>query len=281
LATLIKLFCGLTLVVWAGIAQPGSGKFTSDCSLPFTPTGGLKIDESCGMFGSAAGNTSEGLQNKAKNNFCAAGTPATVTPAILLSLQQATSRANVSFGSHGQLPNDRSALEKGFSISGKSYHEGQLVHLAAFFIETHAADLSSGESVNCDTKEDPLGNDVHMALGTAYGADECTSVTAELSPHFRPGDWKILADIKPKDKTKKPDPITQFPVRITGQLFFDASHKLCSSGKAVEGNPARQSAWEIHPVYQVDVCRNQTLSACEADQADVWVPIKNWKPAGN
>jgi hypothetical protein len=73
----------------------------------------------------------------------------------------------------------------------------------------------------------------------------------------------------------------QFPVRVTGQLFFDASHKLCTNGKAVGGNPARQSAWEIHPVYQADVCRHQTLSECEADQADVWIPITDWKPTGN
>jgi len=280
-STLIKSFCVLAFAVWAGAAQPGTGKFTAACSLPFTPTGGLTIDQSCGIFGSAAANTSEGLQNQAKNNFCATGTPATVTPAILLSLQGATAKAKVSFGSEKLLPQDRSTLQGGFSINGKTYHEGQLVHMAAFFIETHPADLSSGESVNCDTKKDPLGNDVHMALGTAYGADECTSVTAELSPHFRPGDWKILADIKPKDKVEKTTPITQFPVRVTGQLFFDASHKLCNNGKAVAGNPARQSAWEIHPVYQVDICRHQTLSECEADQADVWIPIKDWKPTGN
>ena len=265
----------------ATAARKQSGPFVPGCSMPFASTPGLKIDNSCGMLGNAADNTPEGLQNKAKNNFCATAPAATVTPAILLSLQKAAEAAHVSFGSHGALPSDRGALQAGFSVDGKTYKEGQQVQLAAFFIETHPADLSSGESVNCDVKKDPLGNDVHMALGAAYGADECTSVTAELSPHFRPGAWKVIAGIKAKDKTSSPAAITQFPIRVTGQLFFDASHELCKGGAEVSGNPARQSAWEIHPVYKVDVCSHKTLAECDAG-ADVWTPIDKWKaPSGH
>lgn len=278
MSTLMRSACSIALATFACLAQSGAPPFTAACTLPFIATDGLNIDKTCGLFGNADGGTPEALQNQAKNNFCAAGTPVTVTPAILLSLQKAAQKAKAPFGSAAQLPKSRTVLESGFKIQGKTYHEGQLVQLAAFFIETHAADLSAGESVNCETKEDALSNDVHMALGTAYGADECSSVTAELSPHFRPADWKIVADVKAKDKTTKPAPITQFPVRVTGQLFFDASHKLCSNGKAIGGNPARQSAWEIHPVYRLDVCSHQTLSACDAGVEDVWTPIKDWKP---
>lgn len=63
------------------------------------------------------------------------------------------------------------------------------------------------------------------------------------------------------------------PVRITGQLFFDASHLPCSGGIAGSGDPARCSNWEIHPVYAVDVCKNASLSACSFDNASVWVPL--------
>ena len=297
--SLIALLCVLSVWTAGGVAQTKSSKaakasksngtaatssspFTPECSLPFIATPGLKIDQTCGVFGNAAGKTPEGLQNHAKNNFCAPGPAVTVTLAILLNLQRASESASVSFGSESQLPTNRATLQKGFSIAGTTYHEGQRVQLAASLIETHPADLSSGESVNCGTKEDPKGNDVHMALGAAYGADECTSVTTELSPHSRPSAWQILADIAAKDKTEKPAVITQFPIRVTGQLFFDASHKLCSNGSEVPGNPARQSAWEIHPVYQVDVCSRQTLADCQADDAVVWTPIGQWKPpAGN
>jgi hypothetical protein len=293
--TLISSCCLLVVLTFVAMAQNSASKagksknltasggpFTPACTLPFPGTTGLNIDKTCGMLGSETSLTPEGLQNQAKNNFCASGPPITVTPEILLSLQRATEAAKVTFGSHALLPKDRSTLQTGFALGGATYREGQLVQMAAYFIETHPADLSSGESVNCDVKEDPLGNDVHMALGPAYGADECTSVTAELSPHFRPTEWELLGNIEAKNKTTKPAAITQFPIRVTGQLFFDASHKLCTNGQEVSGNPARQSAWEIHPVYQVDVCREKTLTGCAPDNADVWIPIKDWKPpAGN
>ncbi len=295
--TLISSVCLLFVLAFAGTAQTrtsnagkapkskagaATGPFTPTCPLPFPATTGLSIDKTCGMLGSAVAQTPEGLQNQAKNNFCAPGPATTVTPAILVNLQQAAEAAKVTFGSDALLPKDRSTLQNGFAVGGTTYREGQLVQMAAFFIETHPADLSSGESVNCDVKGDPLGNDVHMALGSVYGADECTSVTAELSPHFRPSEWEVIGDIKAKNQTTKPAAITQFPIRVTGQLFFDASHKLCSNGREVSGNPARQSAWEIHPVYQVDVCRQQTLAECETDNAVVWTPIKEWKqPSGN
>jgi len=284
--TLIGLFCVLAAASTCATAQAKkapaatapSGPFAPGCALPFTAQTGLSIDKTCGLIGSAANDPPEALQNKAKNNFCAVGQAATVTPAILLLLQKATEAAKVTFGSHAELPKDRTALQKGFVVGGITYREGQLVKMAAFFIETHPADLSSGESVNCDVKEDRLGNDVHMALGMAYGADECTSVTAELSPHFRPSAWNVIAEVKAKDKTAKPEAIAQFPIRVTGQLFFDASHRLCENGKAEAGNPARQSAWEIHPVYKVDVCGAKTLAACDAANDSAWTPLEKWKP---
>src|SRR5215831_245426 len=167
---LISSLCMLAISV-CGIAQTKTTKnektaksnsmattpFTPPCPLPFTATSGLSIDKTCGMLGGAAAKTPEGLQNQAKNNFCALGPAATVTPAILLSLQHAAEAARVSFGSHAMLPKDRSTLRTGFPVGGKTYREGQRVQLAAFLIETHPADLSSGESVNCDIKGDPLG----------------------------------------------------------------------------------------------------------------------------
>ena len=45
----------------------------------------------------------------------------------------------------------------------------------------------------------------------------------------------------------------------------------------VRPNPNRISVWEIHPVYQFDVCKNTTLASCKAD-ADVWIPLDKWHP---
>ena len=84
--------------------------------------------------------------------------------------------------------------------------------------------------------------------------------------HYRPKDWTrtIL------------NGLTRRPVRITGQLFFDASHKPCHDGKANKGDPRRMSIWEIHPVYQVDVCRNTSMSGCPFDDEDKWIPLNEW-----
>ena len=53
------------------------------------------------------------------------------------------------------------------------------------------------------------------------------------------------------------------PVRMRGQLMFDASHSFCTSaGKRTSGNSARRSGWKIHPVTEFDVCKFKTLTNC-------------------
>jgi len=263
--------------------------FTPACTLPFDAIKqtGLAIDKTCGEPGCADPTTAQGMQNAAKNNFCATGAPVTVTPNMLAQLMAAAQAKGVTSGSESQVPADRSVL-KGFTIGGVTLGEGTVVRMAAFVIEAHYADVSSGESVNCKIGSSAVGaakaqaaNDIHIALGTSYGADECGSVTAEMSPHFRPAAWKVIAGIKPKDKATKPLALSQYPVRITGQLFFDASHRLCAAGVPTSGNPARQSLWEIHPVYTADVCSNKTLSACKVDDDSVWTPLDKWTPPAN
>jgi hypothetical protein len=256
--------------------------FQPACTLPFDAIKqtGLAIDKTCGETGCASLQTPEGKQNKAKNNFCATGSPVTITPDTLAQLQAAAVAKHIPFGSETDLPTDRNALQQGFTIGGAHLAEGMLVRMVAFIIETHYADLSSGESVNCKVVKATAGNDIHIALGTAYGADECTSVTAEMSPHFRPVAWNAIAGVLPKDKVTKAPAIAGFPIRVTGQLFFDASHKLCAGGQPTSGDPARQSLWEIHPVYAADVCKKKDLSSCQVGDESVWTPLDQWKPAG-
>ena len=65
------------------------------------------------------------------------------------------------------------------------------------------------------------------------------------------------------------------PMRFTGQVFFDASHRPCVNGKPVESS-RRVSAWEIHPVYAIDVCINTSLSGCPRTDASKWMPLHEW-----
>ena len=38
-------------------------------------------------------------------------------------------------------------------------------------------------------------------------------------------------------------------------------------------DPVPVSSWEIQPVYAIDVCKNDTLSSCKADNDSVWEPL--------
>ena len=61
------------------------------------------------------------------------------------------------------------------------------------------------------------------------------------------------------------------PIRIRGQLMFDASHGLCEDGYRTSNNPARRSGWEIHPVYSIDVCNATSLATCKIDDENRWM----------
>jgi hypothetical protein len=121
--------------------------------------------------------------------------------------------------------------------------------------------------VNCKTGGE-ASNDIHIELvKTADEDDACKSVTAEMSPHFRPESWSSLPDLK----------IVR-PVRLTGALFFDGSHRPCTATS--RPSPKRISVWEIHPVYQFEVCKFNSRSRCKATADDVWIPLDQWHPHG-
>jgi hypothetical protein len=60
-------------------------------------------------------------------------------------------------------------------------------------------------------------------------------------------------------------------VRLTGPLFYDASHKPCilnSAGKVIRReSPARQTIWEIHPVYSIEVFDTSKSKWVDLDQS--------------
>jgi hypothetical protein len=180
---------------------------------------------------------------------------------------------------------------EGASTEGDTIGEGSYVQFVGYILEGH---FGGGESVNCgDTKRRNV--DIHLALTTEKPTtldlsnydSECTSITAELTGHRRPVDWEILGRMTKSGKGQKliggqaklADEDLQRPVRLRGQLMFDASHSLCSGGHRTTGNPARRSGWEIHPVYSIDVCNVKTLSLCKFDQESRWTPLDVWLKA--
>jgi hypothetical protein len=175
------------------------------------------------------------------------------------------------------------------TTEGDDLGEGALVRYVGFLIEGH---FTGKENVNCDLSKQ-ANYDIHLAFSaqrppasptvTAAEALECGSITAEIIPRRRPVEWNLLGRMsKPSGQGLK-GALAKIiahdldrPMRITGQLFFDGSHRVCANGHRVGGQPARASNWEIHPVYAIDVCDFRSLGTCRWDRDDVWTPLHEW-----
>jgi len=255
----MRRFSALVLMVWLLPSLARSEPFDPACTLPFDALAERHpIDDACDADGRGT-TAKQKAQNRAKNSFCAHGTPVRITFRDFVPLQQSTDNA----GLRG-LQDDRSVLENIRRTSdGKRIGEGTLVRLSAYVVDAHYSNVSKGEAVNCK-RPGQENNDIHIALArTSSEEDLCNTVTAEISPHFRPITWQ-------------PDHLNalgRHPVRLSGQLFFDGSHRPCVNGR---GSPRRASVWEIHPIYSVDVCRNESLQSCDASDESKWVPLEEW-----
>ena len=233
--------------------------FKPGCDSPTFPADKkTPADSFCGISGSGG---AEANQNKAKNDFCSSGDAESVDFDKLKSLQdQVASATGIDWGNkntdnHKKGPTqDRAPLE--------SMGEGKLVVLKGFVL---IARQEGAESVNCgkNAPNSPPYHDIHISIvQSADETDECSSVVAETSPHHRPPEWNA-ANLNAVGKA-------HLPVRITGHLFFDSSHVPCADGKPVPSNPKRVSLWEVHPVYEFEVC----TANCDAE--GTWAKLEDW-----
>lgn len=232
---------------------PVESAFAQTCSSPHFPpnSGPTTIDlTSCTLAGNGG---SETFQNEAKNNFCALGAGKTITIPDLISLQTKVQQDSaIPFGNPHDHPlnpkpgpaTDRKPLQ--------TLGEGTIVSLQGFVLKARP---EGPESVNCGTNIANIdsNHDIHIPIvDSATQTDECSSVVAEMIPHHRPASW--TADNVNIVAQKK------LPVRVTGQLLFDSSHTPCQGGKDVSGDPKRVSLWEVHPIYEFDVCPQGSCS---------------------
>jgi hypothetical protein len=259
------LSAGFLLLLTVPIRGQDGIPFSPPCALPFDEIAmEHPIDEDCGPEGSARNEGQVG-QNVNKNDFCAPGPPALVTRRSFIRLQEEVDELGIQ-----GTPADRSALRELYTTSeGVMIGEGSQVHFAGFILEAHYSNVSSGESVNCK-RRGRSNNDIHVIVddrSSTAPANFCRTITAEVSPHFRPEDWEtgVLNDLRGR------------PLRITGNLFYDGIHDPCRPGR--RASPARISSWEIHPVYRIDVCRDTRLSRCSADDDSVWIPLSEFRLA--
>jgi hypothetical protein len=221
--------------------------------MPFKSDPIPAIDGECSIEG--AGTTDEKIaESKAKNDFCAATAHVKkIEYQTFLDLQDAiTFRRSA----------DRSPLTKITLPNGVTLGEGKYVEYTGFLLHAQYSNKSKGENVNCNIGGEDT-NDIHMQLVKDPGdEDACDSVTAQMSPHFRPESWT-------PDKLNSTRDTTQGRLmRLRGPLFYDGSHAPCHDDK--RPNPQRASVWEIHPVYSVDVCQ-QKGKDCKN-----WIALDEW-----
>jgi hypothetical protein len=248
----------------AADAATGEDGFLPGCELPFGDIAGseLAIDATCPIEG--VGSSEAHLaQNRSKNNFCAPGPVVSLKLGDFERLQDFADQSGIPHGSSNALPANRGVLQNVVMVNGRAVGEGSLVRFVGFIQDAHYSNLSKGESVNCKVKG-KAHNDIHVSLvENSAETEECASVTAEISPHFRPSAWE-------------PENLTDLgrPVRLSGHLFFDGSHVPCRGSK--RASPPRISVWEIHPVYAIDVCAKGSLGACKVTDESLWTPLHVW-----
>jgi hypothetical protein len=245
--------------------QPAPAKTTFDpvCTMPAYPSPAPSvapvIDSQCGLQGSAG---EEANQNAAKNNFCVSGTPKVMTIQDFTNLQnQVDNDPSIPFGNSSKAGRPAGPATNRAPI--QALGEGTLVRINAYVL---FARQEGEESVNCGTAvaNQSAFHDIHIELvGASNVSDECSGIVAEMIPHHRADSW--AADNV--EKAAKGN----LPVRVTGQLFFDSSHLPCQNGAAIGDNPKRISLWEIHPIYQFEVCSSGTCSSGTG-----WVPLDQW-----
>jgi hypothetical protein len=264
-------FFTIAIACWIGFTTCAiAERFPTECSFPKAASGKLrKVDRQCGL-GGAPGTDANRAQNAAKNNFCAEGPIIDLTREHFEQLQSAAERTGVKFGARDRLPEDRSVLRQLLPVpDGARVGEGSLVRHVGFLTNPRNSNVDNGESVNCNFRG-AESNDIHFDLVQDPDDDACLSVTAEITPHRRSPHYEKEVLLQSR--------IAERPVRVTGQLFFDASHKPCVNGEP-HGAPLRISLWEIHPVYTIEVCKRRTLDSCPSNDDSVWLPIERFSNA--
>ncbi len=266
------------LLLWGASSSRAQSKFTlpPGCKLPFAAIAPAQDPVAncgnCGVVSTKAQGAeiaAKAAESNAKNTFCSDTSVKTSVDFQILRQMQAKPVDKNNLG-------DRHVLHGFFKLpSGKAIGEGSVVRLKAWVLDAHVSDCPSGEDVNC-ALAGFANNDIHIPLldpsvAAGRNQDECTSVTAEMSPHFRPAAWSQI-DLK--------TPVHN-AVRVTGALFFDNSHEPCiapSHTSPANKPPFRSSLWEIHPVYQFEVCANTDPNQCDvnSDNTAVWIPYDKW-----
>jgi hypothetical protein len=205
-------------------------------------------------------------ESRAKNNLCVAGNPTGIDYETLTELQDGVDTdQSIHLGDR----NTPSRPTRKYATSKGDLGEGDLVRFAAWVLLAKNSNTSGGENVNC-SKSGIENNDIHLVLAKLVDhadldEDQCHSVTGEAIPHFRPSSWSSVNINSFRDH----------PFLFTGPLFLDSDHMPCRSD-GTGGSPDRASVWEIHPVYDIEICKFTSVAKCSPTSKTAWVAFDNW-----
>jgi hypothetical protein len=156
MARLVSAVVCTSLLVAIGSANAQG--LVPGCTLPFAAIAKHHpIDDNCAARGEvpdppvAANDPAHALQNQAKNNFCATGSPALVTFTSFKKLQQKldTKVPEAKHWTRDKLPADRSVFLGVYTTSeGATIGEGTVVTFAGWLMKLRPG---SKESCNCGT----------------------------------------------------------------------------------------------------------------------------------
>jgi hypothetical protein len=297
-AGLLILFC----VVTAFVVAAEEPVFTPDMTeVPFAKIAQRhEIDRTCPNTGKKDNNLFHYAQNAAKNNFSVKGASIPIAFTDFDRLEQ-SSRQKIEAGEiklEGKYPADRALLQNLIKIDGKPAGEGTAVSLEAYVFNAQYVNTKfnldkeghgrHGEAVDCDNPELDW-NDMHIALCATSNpnTEECLTVTAEISPHYRPAIWSRFHDgqnalveavipglLKQRVVQNHQAGTELVRVRLSGPLFYDASHTPCNfdGEKVTERHaPLRRAIWEIHPVYRIEIFETKDNKWIDLDQ---WAEFK-------
>lgn len=244
--------------------QPASDTgFAQSCANPHFPTDTPTAMDAadCGIAGNGGAET---WQNEAKNNFCATDPAKPITIPEMVQLQSKVQQdQSIPFGKPGQHPLTSTAGPAKDRAPLQTLGEGSQVILMGY---VRIARPEGAESVNCGSHvpADRGYHDIHISIVQNPDDSECSGVVVEMTPHHRPAEWN--------QSNVQAVAVAHLPVRVSGQLMFDSSHTPCVNGTSIQGDPARASLWEIHPIYKFEVCPQGTCSS-DGD----WLPLEAWK----
>jgi hypothetical protein len=206
-----------------------------------------------------------------------------ITISDLVALQEEVDATGMDYGSKFQgknPPMDRTPLTTLPPLpNALRLEEDSLVTFVGYMADAHyspSSETATGETVNCHKAKHDMA-DIHITLTTEAGKIKpkdpkrieklCKSISAEFIPHFRPAVWDVSTLNQVIDLER--------PVRVTGHLFFDASHEPCRDGKPVGSDPRRIAGWEIHPIYTFEVCKFDDIKKCTAANKSAWQPMSS------